>query len=506
MTSGVQETNDSPRETTRSANGLVSDELDMYVNGGWIPASSGERLDVIDPGTGDVITRVPKGDAADVRSAVRSARAAFDGGEWNKLEPRDRSRLLFRMADLMRRDRGLLSEMEVRDNGKPLSSAEWDIDEATFLFEYYAGWVTKLEGSIPPVGSGALSLVEKVPMGVAGLITPWNFPLLMAAQKAAPALAAGCSVVLKPAEQTPLTTLHLARIAEEVGIPKGAFNVVTGLGETAGAALVGDTGVDKISFTGSVEVGKTIMRRAADSMKRLTLELGGKSASVVFADADFDSMVNGVCSAVFFNGGQVCGACSRVFVEEKIYDDLLVAIERWVNSLKMGYGLEPSTTLGPLISAAQMDRVARYVASGEEEGATVAVRGRLPLLGGLSGGYYAAPTVFADVTDDMRIAQEEIFGPVMAIMKFTDVDDVIRRVNDTAYGLAGSVWSSDLNKALKVARGLRTGTVWINDALQAPSEAMWGGFKSSGLGRELGPSGIEEYLEKRQIYIKLNSR
>jgi acyl-CoA reductase-like NAD-dependent aldehyde dehydrogenase len=483
--------------------GTPAPDLDMYVNGAWISARGGERLEVMDPATGSVIATVPDARAADVREAVSHARAAFDGGKWSRLEPRDRSRLLFRMADILRRDREKLAQLEVRDNGKPLAAALWDIDESAFLFEYYAGWITKLLGDIPPLGSSALSLVESTPVGVAALITPWNFPLLMASQKAAPALAAGCAAILKPAEQTPLTALELARVAEEAELPPGAFNVVTGYGESAGAALVDDPGVDKISFTGSVEVGKQIMARAAGSLKRVTLELGGKSASIVLADADLEPTIDGVSKAVFFNQGQVCGACTRVYLEDAIYDDALAAIERRVAALHPGHGLDPDTTLGPLISREQRERVQRYVAWGEEEGADVTARGSLPGDERLAKGYYASPVVFSGVGDDMRIAREEIFGPVMAVMRFNDIDDVVARANGTQYGLAGAVWSSDLAKALRIARRLRTGTVWINDALQAPSEAIWGGFKSSGVGRELGPWGIEEYLEKRQIYVNL---
>ena len=474
----------------------------MYVGGDWVAARAGAWLDVIDPGTGQAFAAVPDSGREDVEAAVAAARAAFDGGDWSRVGTRDRSRLLQRMADVIRRDAAEIAELESRDNGKPLALAEWDVEEAAFLFEYYAGWVTKLMGDMPPVGADALSMVVDEPVGVAALITPWNFPILMAAQKIAPALAAGCACVHKPAEQTPLTALALARAAEEVELPPGALNVVTGLGST-GAALVESRGVDKISFTGSVEVGREIMRKAADDFKRVTLELGGKGPSVVFADADLETTIDGVSKAVFLNQGQVCGSTSRVFLQDGIYDDVLAGVQSRVDALRPGYGLDAGTTLGPLVSKEHHERVTGYVGIGAEDGATVAAQGALPSDDRLSGGYFAAPTVFVDVTNDMRIAQEEIFGPVMAVMPFDDPQEVVKRANDVQYGLTASVWTRDLAKGIRVARALRSGTVWINDALQAPSEGMWGGFKNSGVGRELGPWGIEAYLEKKQIYVNL---
>jgi acyl-CoA reductase-like NAD-dependent aldehyde dehydrogenase len=474
-----------------------------YIGGAWSDALDGRTLNVHDPATGAVIATVPDSSRADAERAVAAARAAFDGGEWTRLSARDRGALLARLAGILRRDTDEIARIEVMDNGKSLADARGDVAEAAFLFEYYAGWTTKIAGEIPPVGNAAISLVRSEPVGVAALITPWNFPILMAAQKAAPALAAGCACILKPAEQTPLTALKLARAAEEAGLPPGALNVITGYGPTAGAALVESDGVDKVSFTGSRQVGRQIGATASGLLKRVTLELGGKSASVVFPDADLSRTVPGIMAAAFFNQGQVCGACSRVFLHEEIYDAVLEQINSRVSEIRLGPGSDPGSTLGPLISAEQLSRVAGYVDAGLAEGGEIAVQSALPADPALAGGYFFAPTVFVDVEAGAKIAQEEIFGPVMAVMRFSDTQDVIKRVNDTDYGLAGSVWTQNINTAFEVANGVRSGTVWVNDALKAPSEGMWGGVKGSGVGRELGRLGLDAYLEKKQIYISL---
>ncbi len=482
----------------------MADERRMFIDGDWVEARDGDRFDTIDPATGAVLASVPSGTEADVDRAVAAARRVFDEGPWGMRVPeRERARVLLRTAELVRAERDRLAELEVRDCGKPLAEARADIDEVAFMFEYYGGWATKISGDVPPVGPDALSLVVKEPVGVCGLIVPWNYPMLMASQKVAPALATGCTVVLKPAEQTPLTALELARLLAEAGLPAGACNVVTGFGPTAGAPLVAHPDVDKISFTGSKEVGKIVMREASEGLKRVTLELGGKSPNIVFADADFDAAIAGTCAGIFANQGEVCSAGSRVFVERPVFERALEAMALQVADIRLGSGLHPDTTMGPLVSKEQQERVESYLAVGREEGATLAAQGRRPDDPALAGGYFVPPAIFVDVDHSMRIAREEIFGPVMALLPFDDVDQVVGLANDTEYGLAAAIWTRDLTKALRTARAVRAGVVWINDSQPAPSEAVWGGFKQSGIGRELGPYALDAYLETKQIYVNL---
>jgi betaine-aldehyde dehydrogenase len=475
---------------------------DLYIDGKWVEPVSGRRFEVVDPSTAAIIATAADAAEPDIDRAVAAARRAFDDGVWPRTSERERARILFRASDIIRRERDRLAELETRDSGKPLAEATEDIDEVAFMFEYYAGWATKIMGEIPPVGPEAMSLVVKEPVGVAGCITPWNYPLMMASQKVAPALAAGCTVVLKPAEQTPLTALELATILEEAGIPAGVFNVVTGFGESAGAPLVRHPGVDKIAFTGSLEVGKVVMRDGADTLKRVTLELGGKSPNIFFADASFDEAVEGTCNGIFWNQGEICSAGSRVFVERSIYDDALEAMVQRGRTVRLGSGLSPETTMGPLVSKEQQRRVLSYVEHGRGE-AKVALAGDPPDDDALAKGYFVPPTIFYDVTNDMKIAREEIFGPVMTVLPFDSVDEAIKLSNDTDYGLAAAVWTRDIKKALGTAKALRAGIVWVNDSQPAPTEAPWGGYKQSGVGRELGPHGIEDYFEVKHIYINL---
>ncbi len=482
----------------------MAENLKMYIGGAWVDARSGDTFDSIDPATGGVLATVPRGGADDVDRAVAAARAAFDGGTWGSaVAERDRARILLRMAQLVSEQRESLAELEVRDCGKPIGDALGDIDEVAFMFEYYAGWATKIAGDIPPVGPDAMSLIVKEPVGVCGLIVPWNYPMLMAAQKVAPALATGCTVVLKPAEQTPLTAIRMAAIAEQAGLPAGVFNVVTGFGAEAGAPMLTHRGVDKISFTGSKAIGMMIQRTCADQLKRVTLELGGKSPNIIFADAALDRAVEGSSMGVFGNQGEVCSAGSRVFVHRSVYDDVLHGMTEFAAGMKLGSGLDPETTMGPLVSALQRDRVQAYIDAGPAEGASLVYSGRRPDDPALANGYFVPPTIF-EATNDIRLAREEIFGPVVAVIPFNDVDEVVRLANDTEYGLAAAIWTRDIGLALRTARSVRAGVVWINDSQPAPSESMWGGYKQSGIGRELGPYALDAYLESKQIYINLS--
>jgi acyl-CoA reductase-like NAD-dependent aldehyde dehydrogenase len=481
----------------------MADALQNYVDGKWVDAADGARFDVFDPATGEVIATAPDSKPADVGRAIDAARRTFDEGTWwPGMSERERGRILLRAAEIVRRDLERLAQMESLDAGKPIGEAREDIAEVAFMFEYYGGWATKIYGEIPPVGNDAMSLVVKEPMGVAAAITPWNYPMMMAVQKVAPALAAGCTIILKPAEQTPLTALEIPKILEEAGLPAGVLHVVTGFGETAGAPLVASPKVDKIGFTGSKEIGKLIMRNGADTLKRVTLELGGKSPNIVFADADFEAAIEGSANGIFWNQGEICSAGSRVFIERPIYDDALSALVDHAKGVKLGAPLADDTTMGPLVSKEQQERVERYIEIGESE-ATLAVQGARPDDPALANGYYVPPTIFAGVDNGARIAREEIFGPVMSVIPFSSAEDVLAMSNDNEYGLAAAVWTRDIKKAINTAKALRAGIVWINDTQPAPTEAPWGGYKQSGIGRELGSQGVEDYLESKHIDVNL---
>src|SRR5580658_5661430 len=474
-----------------------------FVNNQWVAAASGETFPVYDPSTEEVIANVAAADKSDVDAAVNAAREAFDNGPWRQTTAQDRGRILFKLADKIRQNSAALAELECRNSGKPIVEAEYDIADVATCFEYYGGLATKVTGHVNPVPANALSFTMREPVGVAAQIIPWNYPLLMAAWKLAPAIAAGCCCVLKPAEQTPLTALEFAGYLTDAGLPPGVVNIITGFGEGAGAPLVKHPDVNKVAFTGSGAVGKAIVKMAADTLKRVTLELGGKSPNIFFADADFEAAIDGALFGVFINQGEVCSAGSRILVEKPIYSKFVDAMAAKAKKIRLGPPLERETKMGPLVSKEQFDRVSAYQEIGKKEAKLAAGGGRPS---SMKHGYYVEPTIFYDVDNSARIAREEIFGPVATVIPFTNEADAIKIANDTPYGLAAAVWSRDIFKAFRVVKALRAGIVWVNHMQPTYVEAPWGGYKQSGFGRELGPWGIEEYLETKQVHINLNEQ
>ena len=475
----------------------------LFINGEFVNPQTSSTIDVIDPATGDVLARTPDAGPGDVDRAVRAARAAFDEGPWKDATAQDRGRVLFKLAQIVRDRAAELAELETRNTGKPIVESEYDITDVATCFEYYGGLATKIHGDVLPVPDNAMSLALREPIGVAGQIVPWNYPLMMAAWKLAPAICAGCTMVLKPAEQTPLTVLELASSFADAGLPPGVVNIVTGVGETAGAAIVEHPGVDKIAFTGSVDVGKAIMRAAAGTLKKISLELGGKSPNIFFADADFEAAVDGALFGVFVNQGEVCSAGSRILVQRPIYEKFVDAMAQKARAIKIGSPMDRETKLGALISREHFDRVRRYQEIGKKEAKLAAGGG--PATGGvLNGGYFVEPTIFYDVDNSAQIAREEIFGPVASVIPFDDEQEALRIANDTHFGLAAAVWTRDIFRALRVVKSLRAGIVWVNHMQPTYVEAPWGGYKQSGFGRELGKWGVDEYLNVKQVFINLS--
>jgi aldehyde dehydrogenase (NAD+) len=473
----------------------------LLIGNKWVDAASGKTFPTINPATGEVIAHVAEADAADVDKAVGAARAAFEKGAWRKMSASQRGQLMYRLADLVEKNIEELAQLESLDNGKPYQVAlAADLPLTIACYRYYAGWADKIQGKTIPVQGRYFCYTKHEPVGVVAQIIPWNFPLLMQAWKLGPALSCGCTVVMKPAEQTPLSALRVAELALEAGFPEGVLNMLPGYGPTAGAALARHMDVDKVAFTGSTEVGHLIMRAAADSnLKRVTLELGGKSPNIIFADAEMDKAVEGSHQALFFNQGQCCCAGSRTFVEEKCYDEFVSKSVERAKKRTVGNPFDKNTEQGPQVDQEQFNKVMGYIDAGKKDKAKLMTGGNR--VG--DKGYFIEPTVFADVQDDMTIAREEIFGPVMSILKFKDLNEVVDRANKSLYGLAAAVWTKDITKAHAIADGVRAGTVWVNCYDVFDAAAPFGGFKQSGIGRELGEYGLANYTEVKTVTVKL---
>ncbi|MGO1922696.1 MAG: aldehyde dehydrogenase family protein [Jeotgalicoccus sp.] len=478
---------------------FLNGDKGLYINGNYVPSASGKTFDVFNPATEEFIIKVSEADESDIDKAVQAAREAFDNGEWTQMEAVERSHIIYKLADLMEEHREELAQLEALDNGKPYMQAlEDDVDGTIQHFRYYSGWATKITGQTTNSLNDYLTYTVHEPVGVVGQIIPWNYPLAMAGWKLGAALAAGCTVVIKPAEETPLSLLYAAKLFKEAGFPDGVVNVVPGTGSVAGNSIVTHKGIDKVAFTGSTETGRLIMKTAADDIKSVTLELGGKSPAVVLEDADLDAALDGMFDGTMYNSGQNCSATTRIYVQRKIYEDVLSSLKEKAEKAVVGPGLDEGTEYGPLVSEKQLNTVLGYIEKGKEEGA------RLLAGGSRKGdkGYFVEPTIFADVKDDMTIAREEIFGPVMSVLVFDEIEEVIKRANDSDYGLAASVWTESIKKGHHIASKLKAGTVWINDVGLEMETMPFGGYKKSGIGREMGGEyGISNYIEVKSVFV-----
>ena len=474
----------------------------LFIGGRWVDAASGKTFPTVNPATGETITLIAEGDERDAAAAVEAAHKAFHSGPWPEMSAADRAKILWKIGDLIDKYNEELGTLETLDNGKPIfESRQIDMPMTAEVFRYYAGWATKIHGETVPVRGPFLQYTLREPLGVVAAIVPWNFPLLLASWKVAPALATGNTVVLKPASWTPLTALRFAEICQEAGVPDGVLNVITGPGSTLGKALVRHPGVAKVAITGETRTGQEILRDSADTLKRVTLELGGKSPNIIFADADLDAAVRGATIGIFYGKGEVCAAGSRLFVDKKIHDDFMQKLVDRAKKIQPGDPLDPKTRFGALVSERQMQTVLGYIEKGKAEGAKLVAGGERVSVGGK--GCFVQPTVFDGVRNDMTIAREEIFGPVLAAIEFGDIDDAVRLANDTPYGLAAAVWTRDIAKAHRVARKLQAGTVWINTYNNYDPAAAFGGYKMSGYGRELSLHAIEHYTQVKSVWVNL---
>jgi phenylacetaldehyde dehydrogenase len=484
---------------TDNVSRFVAKTRQMLINGKWVDAASGKTFPTYNPATGDVLANVAEGDKEDINRAVAAARAAFDSGPWSKATPSKRAKLMWKLADLIEKHAEEFAQLESLDNGKPVNVARAaDVPGTIEMFRYMAGWATKIEGNTIPLSAGGAKFFAytlREPVGVVGQIIPWNFPLMMAAWKLAPAMATGCTVVLKPAEQTPLTALLLGELIQEAGFPDGVVNIVPGYGETAGAALSAHPHVDKVAFTGSTEVGKLIVHAATGNLKKVSLELGGKSPNIVFQDADIEATIPGAAMAIFFNQGQTCCAGSRLYVEDKQFDKVVDGVSQLASKIRIGPGMESTTDMGPLVSEEQLNKVCGYLESGYAEGAKATVGGSRQG----DKGYFVKPTVLINTNEKMKVVREEIFGPVVTAIPFKDVDDLIAKANNTEYGLAAGVWTRDIGKAHRIASQLRAGTVWINCYNVFDPAMPFGGYKQSGWGREMGHEVLNLYTEVKSV-------